>query len=1006
MGSAQAREEPLSKADAFLEAQSRVLEMIVRGCPLSELLAELCLLVESQGESVRCGVLLVDDTGAHLTVGAAPNLPPAYHAAVEGIVIAPDLGTCSAAASRGEVVSTVDIETDPAWANFKHIPLEIGLMAAWSQPILSSTGTVLGTFGTYFSERRAPSEQERRLVKMLARTAALAIERQRAEELGRHNAERHRFLADLTRATEPLSEAAEVMQTASRMLAEHVGADRCAYAEVHEETTVCVTGDYARGVPSIVGRWPATSFGPACLESMLAGRPFVACDTWDAREVDPDHRSIYEALQIRAVVVVPLHKEGKLIAAMAIHQAEPRRWTSYEVEITRTVAGRCWEALERSRMTRNLCESEARYRAIVEASPEWVKLVSADGSLLQLNPAGLSMIEAPTAESVIGRSVYDFVVPEHRERFRAFNERVCAGHGGTLEFQIRGLRGTLRSLETTAVPLACADGQLAHLGMTRDVTARFEAERALLESRARLDFAARVAKVGFWYCDLPLRWVNWDDLAREQFFIAPGETTHIEDFYASLHPDDREATRSAVEASIANRTRYDATYRVIDRRTGTTKWIRAQGAATYDEDGTPIRFDGVSLDVTAQRRDRERLSTALERERGEARHIAAIAEENARLNEQLRDQDRRKDEFLATLAHELRNPLAPIRTGLGVLRLAGDTPQAERTRAMMERQLGHMVRMIDDLLDISRITLGKVKLKRERIDFRDAVHSALETALPLVESGRHQLEVMLPKTPLMMEADITRMAQIVANLVNNAAKYTPQGGTIALEARLEGSTLVVSVSDSGIGIPAEMLPRVFDMFTQVGRSIERSQGGLGIGLTLVRRLVELHGGTVAAKSDGVGLGSSFTIRLPALASAGYTSRLGEGRRKHVGRDSHLKVLVVDDNVDGAEALAMLLDLRGHETRVEHSGLSAVSACDEFAPDLVILDIGLPGIDGYEVARRIRADRTSRSQPLLVALTGWGSEEDLRQAQEAGFDRHCVKPLDTDKLADVLSAAAR
>jgi PAS domain S-box-containing protein len=822
------------------------------------------------------------------------------------------------------------------------------------------------------------------------------------------NADRHLFLAELAEATQSLSEPCEVMAITSRMLAEHMHVDRCAYAEVENEEIVNVTGDYSPSVPSIVGRWPASSFGPQCLEQLRAGKPFVSNDTYNPSELSPEHRPIHDALHIRAVVCVPLLKQGKLTAAMAVHQATPRRWTPQEIALTSVVVARCWEALERARVSRTLRESEARYRAIIEHSPECVKLMSSEGTLLHMNPAGLRMIGAEDAASVIGRSAYDLVIPEDRERFREFNERVCRGAGGNLEFRIDTLAGRRRTMETTSVPLRCATGCTANLSMTRDVTDRVESERALAESRARLDYAVRLSKVGFWYCDLPLDKLVWDSNVREQFMVAPDFPLTIEDFFLRLHPDDRAPTRRAIEEAIENHSPYDVIYRVVDEATGTTKWIRALGGATYAPDGTPERFDGVTLDVSAERRVQETLVDTLERERDEARRVAAIAAENAHLNEQLREQDRRKDEFLATLAHELRNPLAPIRTGLGILRIAGESPQAERTRAMMGRQLGHMVRMIDDLLDISRITLGKVQLKKERIDIRGAVQSALETTLPLVESAGHQVNVQMPEAPIWIEADLTRVAQMVANLVNNAARYTPQGGRIEVRVGVEQTGPFVRVSDSGVGISAEMLPKIFDMFTQASPNFERSQGGLGIGLTLVRRLAEMHAGTVEAASEGAGSGSAFTIRLPWPAQLQEPTDHGVDSLEHDERErDSLRVLVVDDHVDGAECLATLLDLNGHQTRIEHSGQSAIRACDEFAPHLVFLDIGLPGMDGYEVARRIRAAarEAGTGGPRLVALTGWGSDEDRRQAHEAGFDRHCVKPLDPDKLAEVLADVA-
>ncbi len=353
----------------------------------------------------------------------------------------------------------------------------------------------------------------------------------------------------------------------------------------------------------------------------------------------------------------------------------------------------------------------------------------------------------------------------------------------------------------------------------------------------------------------------------------------------------------------------------------------------------------------------------------------------------LRDADRRKDEFLATLAHELRNPLAPIRTGLEVLDRDPAAGTAGRTRAMMARHLGHMVRLVDDLLDVSRITHGQLDLRRERISLAAVVETALEASRPLVTAAGHTLEVDLPQHPVWLDADLTRLAQVVSNLVNNAAKYTPNGGRITVTAAVDGPTVVLRVADTGLGIPADQLPAVFEMFAQVNHTLNRSQGGLGIGLTLVRRLIEMHGGTVTAASPGAGRGSTFTVRLPTAAGPPpeITSR-------PIAAAGPVRVLVVDDNIDGAESLAMLLDLTGHTTRTAYTGPAAVAAAQAFLPEVMFLDIGLPGMTGYEVAAELRASPPA-VRPLIVALTGWGSADDKAKGVAAGIDRHLTKPVD-------------
>lgn len=358
--------------------------------------------------------------------------------------------------------------------------------------------------------------------------------------------------------------------------------------------------------------------------------------------------------------------------------------------------------------------------------------------------------------------------------------------------------------------------------------------------------------------------------------------------------------------------------------------------------------------------------------------------------DELAEADRRKDEFLATLAHELRNPLAPIRNALAIMRLAPGESDREMARQIVDRQVEQMVHLVDDLLDVSRITRGKIELRKQRLEMRTILDRAIEASRPLLASAEHELVVKLPEEPVFVEADLTRMAQVVGNLLNNAAKYTNARGRIEVTILQEGHEAIIRVRDNGIGIPAEMLPLVFDMFTQVDASRGRAHGGLGIGLTLVKRLVELHGGTVWARSEGAGTGSEFTVRLP-LSERPAT----EERRRPaatVAASPCQDILVVDDNRDAAATMGLLLRTMGHRVAVVHDGPAALQSVAARCPDIVFLDLGMPGMDGFEVARRIRARSDGRSI-VVVAVTGWGQEDDRRRTREAGFDHHLVKPVD-------------
>jgi len=459
----------------------------------------------------------------------------------------------------------------------------------------------------------------------------------------------------------------------------------------------------------------------------------------------------------------------------------------------------------------------------------------------------------------------------------------------------------------------------------------------------------------------------------ENISMTPADR-HVPNYRIQRHGRDLTESELPMQMAIARRSFISNDIELV-RSDGTVAYVQNDVEPLFDTHGQVYGCVSVCVDLTD-------------------RKLAEIA---------LREADRRKDEFLATLSHELRNPLAPIRSALEVMRIARGKPEVvEKARATMERQLLHLVRITDDLLDVARITQNKLEMRREWIDLRGVLQSAVDAARPSIDAQGHAIELYLPATPLYTHADPTRLAQVLSNLLNNAIKYTARGGWIRISGAAEGEIVSLSVEDSGVGIPAEMLPLVFDMFTQFPGHRDRSHGGLGIGLTLAKRLVELHGGTIEARSPGPGQGSTFTIRLPSAAPAGTLDLVtGEQPRKQT---QSCRILIADDNPDAVEMLNLMLSLNGHSVTVASDGVVAVSLAASLKPQIAFLDIGMPRMDGYEAARQIRD--TLGPGVMLVALTGWGQDEDKRRSKDAGFDHHLTKPPDPEVLERLIAECGR
>jgi PAS domain S-box-containing protein len=660
--------------------------------------------------------------------------------------------------------------------------------------------------------------------------------------------EQHRFLVELDDRLRSLVDADAIALTAATLVGRHLAVNRCAYAAIDEARgSFLLVGNYVDGVADLVGTHDSASFGAAYLDSSRAGEVFIVADI----ETDPrldGVREAYRKAQIGAVISVPLLKDGRYVAGMTVHQAGARAWTAFDVQLLEGVASRCWESIERSRVTRELAASEARFRTITNTMPQFVWTAQPDGTVDYWN-----------------ERVYDF------------------------------------------------------------------------------------------------------------FGIAPGSALDLA-WHEVIHPDDLEHAGRAWSDAVARTGPYETTYR-IRHRSGEYRWTLARGLPVLDDQGRVLKWLGTNTDIHAQKRSEEALQ----------------------------DANRRKDEFLAMLSHELRNPLAPISAAADLLLDARGDERVQRAGAIIRRQVRHLTGLVDDLLDAARVTQGMISLHTERLDVARVVADAAEQARPLIEERRHSLALRLAPEPVYVCGDHKRLVQVLVNLLGNAAKYTPEGGRIEVAMEAGAREVALSVRDNGAGMAPELVSAAFDLFHQGQRTLDRAQGGLGIGLALVKSLVEQHDGKVSTESAGPGQGSCFTVRLPRSdgAPAVATGAPATAASASAPPPAPKRILVVDDNADAAQTMAMLLEMLGHEAAVEYDPLQALATARESRFDAFILDIGLPGMDGHELARQIRL-LPKADGALFIALSGYGQEQDRRASGAAGVHRHFVMPADAELLAQALA----
>ncbi len=915
------------RSQALLQAQTHILERIARGEALSATLHEIVRLAEqlsdgvefSSSASVSGGPLysiLLLEEGQRLRHGAAPSLPDAWNAAIDGVEIGPQVGSCGAAAYLKQPVYVSDIGVDPRWALFRELALSHGLRACWSTPILSTEGEVLGTIALYHRAPASPQPDDLQFVEAISSLAGIAIERKNAEAALSLRARQQAVVAELGQRalTDPALD--PLMEEAVRNVAAVLEVEFCKVLEL-------LPGREGMFLRAGIG-WKEGLVGNAVIGigldsqagyTLLSKEPVLV---WDLRSETrfSGPPLLHEHGVVSGISVVIPAAEGPW-GVMGAHATRCRRFTEDDIHFFQSVANVLASAIERRRIEERLREETRTIEAIHRVGQVLAAELDLPTLLQRATDAATEITDA---------------------QFGAFFYNVTDAAGES--FMLYTLSG-----------------------ISPDVFASFPMPRATSlfgpifrgESSIRIEDVRQDSRYG---------------RNAPYYGLPPG------------HPP----VRSYLAAPVVSRSG------------------EALGGLFFGHEEAGVftaRHERIVESLAAQAAVALDNAHLFQQAKEAEQRLLSQQEVLRRHAEELVERDRAKDEFLAMLAHELRNPLSPMLSAVELMeRRALDDPILARARDTLRRQVRQMTRLVDDLLDVSRITRGAIELKLERMDLCAVVERSEQTSRPFMEERGHRFVVTVEPGEYPVEGDPMRLEQVLNNLLNNAAKYTDPGGAITLRLARESGGAALTVTDTGRGIPHEMLPRIFDLFTQVEPGIDRGLGGLGLGLTLAQRLVAMHHGSLFAHSEGPGQGSEFTVRLPLRDAEGELSGPGAVPLPAPTEERSLALLVVDDNQDAAITLSHLLEIMGHRVAVAYDGLTGVEAALANPPDAALLDIGLPGIDGYEVARRLRA-HAETAGVTLIAISGYGQARDRERAKEAGFDHHLIKPVDPDALQALL-----
>jgi PAS domain S-box-containing protein len=1032
--------------------------LLLQAEDLNAILREILFAALELTRTDRGNIQLLSEDGRRLEIAVFTGHGKAF---VDQFAYGGCTGTCEAAVRARERVIVEDVYREPILKGTADLDVLLGdgIRAVQSTPLISRAGHMVGMLSTHFDQPHRPPENVLRFVDLLARMAADFIEHNKAQEAARESEARFRrlveqvkdyaiFMADPqgrptswnegVRGVLGFEEAEFVGQDITRLIFTPEDLQRGVPQREMEEAAASGSANddrwmrrkdgsrfWANGTTTVLRDAHGRTLGFTkvmrdqterkqaeeavrkaedrfrTLVQNIYGYAIFMLNSdgyiteWTegaervkgyiAEEIIGKHVSIFYPPE--AVAAGEVEREMQEAAATGraeretwrVRKGGQRFWANEIATAIRDAAGNLvgftkisCDLSERKQADEALRESEIRLRKVLDIETVGVLFFDGAGAIVNANDAFLQLVGYRREELEAGiLSWQQLTPPEWLEVSRAQVSKLKeVGRIGPYEKQYFRKNGS----RWWGLFAGAGLGDGITVEYVIDITEHKRAETALREREQQLSLVTETVPVSIIYVDAEqrVRFANqvYLNRVRKRADEVMGKTIREllgESNYEKFSPYIAKAYQGEPQS-------YDIRfhYEALGMRDLHIRYAPATGSGG--------RVQGI---------------------------VAAIEDitERKRAEEALREADRRKDEFLATLAHELRNPLAPLRNSLEILRVNDDDHKTvARIRATMEHQVSHLARLVDDLLEVSRITRGKIELRRQRVDLKTIIEGAVETVGPLADAKTQELTISCPRQPLYVDGDPLRLTQIVANLLNNAVKYTEEGGRIEVSAARQGSDAVVRVRDSGIGISPAVLPKIFDLFAQADTSSTRAQEGLGIGLTLVRHLLDLHGGSIEAKSSGLGRGSEFIVRLPLVAHDRADQPRALPAQAVGGGAARLprKILVVDDNEAAADTLAELLGIYGHEVRVVHNGRAALDALADWWPDLMLLDIGMPGVDGYEVARRVR-EQAGSDEIKLIALTGWGQEKDLELARDAGFDHHLLKPLDLQALSEILKS---